>query len=723
MKLLLTGFCLSIVLFVGHAQTTGDSMAEKFRNPPLPYHMNLNVHRSPYEPEKQDALLDSLLRCGYGGMATNVNWTKDYLKNGEAFSSFFRSVRSARNKGMEIWLYDENGYPSGMAGGHILSEHPEWESEGLFFKDTVITGPGEICMQSLPGNPVIAVALPQKSGVAQLNKSEDLRSHLKNSMLEWNAPGGKWKVVQVSSGTLYHGFQAGTNRAGEVLHYPSLLLPEVTNRFIELTHKKYAKASGGLLGDLFFSTFTDEPSSMAMPYNNLGYGVYPWKDNVSKEFKKRYGYSLEDRLVPLMLDSGSEGKKLRVQYFSIISDFMSSNYFKKIKEYCHTQNMKTGGHLLVEESMMACAPLYGDIMSCFRQMDMPGIDVLTVMPDFTRRYMISGRMASSAAELEGNSMVMSEVCPVPDYAIHSGKEAPTLHAKGVINRQLVAGVTKFNNYMKLQHENDAGKTAFNTYVARVSMMTSGGVRASRIAVYYPVETLWSKYRPQPSSLRGWDDVQGGADEAQQLDKLFVRVSNLLYENQWEFSYIDNQGICESVVENGKLSHGQLSWDVLILPGVETISEEAMKRISDFCNKGGKVIAIYATPENSFSAFPSPVIKKYVIDLLQPKPGKHSSFFFEKRFEPYGLDDLLNRLIEKEIVVFPKENVFCSQKIVAGKNIYLITNDNSHPKELDVAIKKGGSWMCWNPQTGEANRFLRNKKVHLGPFESLIIRED
>ncbi|MBX3255308.1 MAG: hypothetical protein KF862_14300 [Chitinophagaceae bacterium] len=723
MKLLLTGFCLGIVVFAGRTQTIDESIAFKFRNPPLPYHMNLNVHHAPYEPAKQDMLLDSLLRCGYGGVATNVNWTEDYLKNSEAFSSFFRFARSARNKGMEVWLYDEKGYPSGMAGGHILSEHPEWESEGMFFKDTVITGPTKTGIPVLPGKLIIATAFPLKNGEVQFEKGEDLRHRLTGGRLQWNAPGGTWKIVQISSGALYHGFQAGTNRAGEVLRYPSLLLPEVTDRFIELTHKKYEEVSGSLLGDLFFSTFTDEPSSMAMPYHNLGYGVYPWKSNVSDAFKKRYGYNLQDRLISLMLDSGREGKKLRVQYFSIIADLMSSNYFKKIKDHCRTQTLKTGGHLLLEESMMACVPLYGNIMSCFRQMDIPGIDVLTVMPDFTRRYMISGRIAASAAELEGNSMVMSEICPVPDYAIHSGKEAPTLHAKGVVNRQLVAGVTKFNNYMQLQHENDAGKKAFNTYVARVSMLMSAGVRASRIAVYYPVETMWSKYRPFPSSLRGWDDVQGGDSDAQQLDQLFIGVSNLLYENQWEYSYIDNQGICESVVEDGKLRHGQSSWDVLILPGVETISEEAMQTISTFCKKGGKVIAIHAVPENSLSAFPSSIVKKYTADLLSAKTKSHQNFFFKKRFEPYGLNDLLSRLLEKEIVIFPKENVFCSQKIAAGKNAYLITNDNSHPKELDVTIKKGKSFMCWNPQTGETYPFIKDKKLRLGAFESIIIKED
>lgn len=47
----------------------------------------------------------------------------------------------------------------------------------------------------------------------------------------------------------------------------------------------------------------------------------------------RYSADLKDVLLPMMLDRGPEGEKLRYRYFRIIADFMSRNYFRQIREY------------------------------------------------------------------------------------------------------------------------------------------------------------------------------------------------------------------------------------------------------------------------------------------------------------------------------------------------------------------------------------------------------
>ena len=75
--------------------------------------------------------------------------------------------------------------------------------------------------------------------------------------------------------------------------------------------------------------------------------------------------------------------------------------------------------------------------------------------------------------------MMVESCPISDYPFHGGKEAPTQQVKGTLNRMILGGATDFNNYLQLQHEDAAGRTAVNEYVARVVGMLVG--RRSRIA--------------------------------------------------------------------------------------------------------------------------------------------------------------------------------------------------------------------------------------------------
>ena len=74
--------------------------------------------------------IDRLHRLGYGGVVMNVDY-KNYLKEPTAFDLFFKSAEYAKSVGMQVWIYDEQYYPSGGAGGLTLDGHPELEAIGL----------------------------------------------------------------------------------------------------------------------------------------------------------------------------------------------------------------------------------------------------------------------------------------------------------------------------------------------------------------------------------------------------------------------------------------------------------------------------------------------------------------------------------------------------------------------------------------------------------------
>lgn len=710
--LLLFGLWMAITVSV----TAQTRKLNKIENPSMMYRMGLNTHSVPHDYTLQDSILRGYLSCGYGSLATNVNWTTDYLNNAEEIHSMFRFAHSANSLGMKVWLYDENWYPSGMANTYILDEHPEWECEGLLFKSIEVKGQESLNLPTLPGRMVLLQALPLVDGTPQIEKAQNISLETGAATLKWTAPEGNWVVVMISTNALRKGFQAGTERGNRVLNYPSLLMPEVGKRFVELTHKRYAEVLGKQLSSLFFATFTDEPSSMALPYNDLGYGVYPWKANVSVEFEKRSGHKLNDDLLWMMFDKGGKGEQARVLYFQIIADFMSNHYFKLIQEYCHFQGILSGGHLLLEEDLMAHAVLYGDIMACYRAMDIPGIDVLTGMPDFTRRYLYSARLASSGAELEGRSDVMTEICPIADHAVYSGKEAPTNDVRGTINRQLVAGVTLFNNYLQLEHEDANGKDQFNKYVARIAESLSGGVRNARIAVYYPIETVWSHLRPVASGLANWDKVSGGAPEAHAHVRTFEAVSDYLYDNQYEFSYLDSKGVIDSEVRKGKLTHALLSWDVVILPNVRTIPEKALERLVDFSKSGGQVIVIDGIPENSLREFPSQHIAALMDEL---KEGRN--YCYIRDVNEGSFNQALKREGLREVVFENKDNILMTHRCIAGKEVFFIVNDSPQEKQVGVKLPRMKSVSVCNPITGRSTCENSSFKVKLDPYQGIIVK--
>ena len=76
------------------------------------------------------AKLGHLRDAGAGGLMTTVS-LKNYLRDEEAWGVLARGVRIAHEMGLRVWIYDEEGYPSGTAGGLVLSRVPEAEALGL----------------------------------------------------------------------------------------------------------------------------------------------------------------------------------------------------------------------------------------------------------------------------------------------------------------------------------------------------------------------------------------------------------------------------------------------------------------------------------------------------------------------------------------------------------------------------------------------------------------
>jgi len=69
------------------------------------------------------------------------------------------TVKTARELGMHVWIYDENSYPSGFAGGHVPAEMPDsyQNGTGLSMEVQEIFEPGndesyEVILKDNEGN-------------------------------------------------------------------------------------------------------------------------------------------------------------------------------------------------------------------------------------------------------------------------------------------------------------------------------------------------------------------------------------------------------------------------------------------------------------------------------------------------------------------------------------------------------------------------------------------
>ena len=638
--------------------------------------------------------------------------------NKEVFQKIKAFNEKAKAKGMDLWLYDEHGYPSGNAGDLVIKENPDWEAMAIYMKDTLVSG-GNINFILPWGEPFIIKAFPVINGTTDFKNPVDLLGLYKGNALKWNAPKGNWNIFAATKYRLYEGYQAADKGGGKLgSHYPSLLIPEPTEAFIRVTHEVYAKKMGADLGNYFTSTFTDEPSLMALQFHSYKdrHAVIPWKELLSEEMEKRYGYKPEDKLVELFYDEGPDGQKIRYQYFHTVADLTSKNYYRKIKDWCADHNFLSGGHMLLEESMIAHVPLYGDIMKCFREMHAPGIDILSCLPENMPVH--TPKLASSAAELMGGAHVMSEPCPVADRELFDGLDPKTPEVRGHLNMLMQGGITDFNCYLQMNNSTLEERIEMNKYVGRIQMLLQGGHVASEIGVVYPVESMWTEFMPRYHRVAGWNDVSGAREKVNSIDKAFQGVSRFMFENCWEYTHLDAQAILDSKVEKGILVHDNLRFKVLVLPYVSTLPQAAWKQLETFVKQGGKIIAIEEKPANSEINFPDTQVQQTFEKLFV----ENKNIVFMKGWTAEKLNDHLNSWLEKPIKVeSDKLPIRLANRKIDGHDVLFIINDSNNEIATKLSFNLKGNFEEWDPITGNISELGKDFNLSLKPYQGKIYR--
>ncbi|HVX66440.1 MAG TPA: hypothetical protein VHA11_07555, partial [Bryobacteraceae bacterium] len=125
------------------------------------------------------------------------------------------TVAAARKLGMEAWLYDENSYPSGFAGGHVPAEMPESWNQGQGLVPRKLTS--------------LAAGSGAKCTVLLKKAGEGWQDVTSSAAAESGA--GDYVCFELA-------FYPKTGWYGG-FSYVDLIRPGVTRKFIELTMRGY----------------------------------------------------------------------------------------------------------------------------------------------------------------------------------------------------------------------------------------------------------------------------------------------------------------------------------------------------------------------------------------------------------------------------------------------------------------------------------------------------
>ncbi len=188
------------------------------------------------------------------------------------FKLWSNAIHHARTIGAELWIYDENSYPSGFAGGWVPEAMPEARAVNLVAEESA--------RAPKASDDLVAVFRLHQ------DHAEEITGGIRTGA---ELPEGRYLAIRRRYGRQSDWFAGWW--------YVDLLRPGVTEKFLELTLEPYRQRWGDEFGRLIRGVFTDEP-------HLSGAGGLPWTDDFADQFRRRRGYELVPHLVSLFAPIG-----------------------------------------------------------------------------------------------------------------------------------------------------------------------------------------------------------------------------------------------------------------------------------------------------------------------------------------------------------------------------------------------------------------------------------
>ena len=536
------------------------------RHYPIPHEMNgrllklihgFGFRREDSKEKREeiiDATLDRLYRLGYGGIVTNVD-NDLYLESEANWESLRYVVRSAKRIGFRVWLYDEKGYPSGGAGGLTLRQHPEFEALALV----------EVRAEGCEPGGTVSIALP--AGHEYFIEDGNVTLAEDGKAVSAKADGeGVARAYAVKR--LYEGTHAEHNVC-ECRRYINVLDPGATKAFIDNTYEAYRRNLGDLFGEIE-AIFTDEPSIMAAYLNA---GLYPrsvldqyddtlpllplvvWDRHLPEKYEAKWGEALLPRLSDLFGSKTDENAQTRCRFFATTSEMYENAYFKQLGDWCENAGLSFSGHVLLEEEILHHPLFEGNIFRFVQHMGVPGIDMLTTMPDGVLRQAPTPKLISSAAHWQGKTEVMSEVSAHMQGAF--GQKYGLKEIKGAIALQRALGVTIFPSYYIDSTVPEEEFRTVNEFAGNLCRVLDSAALSSaswfnmmrRTLLVYPIEAAFASSFGSGAQL----GAREHSEDERRLEASWQRLNRKLLLSGIEYEIVDTRALLEEAhIENGRV---------------------------------------------------------------------------------------------------------------------------------------------------------------------------
>ena len=536
-------------------------------------------------------MADVFRDMGMGGAHFHVRTglTNTYLSD-----EFMELMKTAHEdfakRNMLSWLYDEDRWPSGAAGGLVTADH-RFRARFLVLTSSPLSD--EIFSDQNYSSSASSVRSNERTLLARYEielKDGCLSSYRMLGDDEEPDPGKlvRYAYLEISGDNPWFNDQA----------YANTLDKKAIDEFIRQTHERYLKVLGEYFGKDIPAIFTDEPQFPAK--QRIGFAeddrtvIIPFSDDFEEDFSVRYGHSLLESLPELFWElPGNEYSVTRYEYHDFVSERFAEAFADNVGKWCREHGILLTGHMMDEPTLNSQTAALGEAMRSYRGFAIPGIDMLCDKREFT-----TAKQAASAAHQLGAPGVMSELYGVTGYYFDfrgHKLQGDWQAALGVTVRvphltwTSMAGEAKRDYPASIGYQSPWYKEYkyIEDYFGRLNTALTRGKPSVKVGVIHPIESFW---------LLWGNDAQTGEIRKQRDEEFSALVDWLL------FGFIDFDFIAESLlsgfengVSNGRFKCGQMEYDAIIIPDLITIRSSTLRLIREFAKAGGKVIIAGKTP--------------------------------------------------------------------------------------------------------------------------------
>ncbi len=612
--------------------------ASKNRYKPI---FNLYDYGEPLTEEAINNQLKEIRDKGFGGIGINGRTNNKELKSvDEWLSVYMQNVKiycdTAKQLDLEVWIFDEWGFPSGGASGLVLTEENRAKKLNKAIDITLEAGetlniPAPERLLSVGVFPVDRFAVYGALDNAEILTVEDVIKY--EAKQKCRIVAVTWENCSFVTHELRNIKSPDIDKS--TVGTVDIMDAETVRKFLDNMHERYVPYIGDEFGKTVKGFFYDEPEIC---------WDFPYSPGLPEYFEKLYNYKLTDILPIILAYTYQQGihlgtpqfhsqlKKSFMDYTEAWNKMLAENFYGQIEKWCHKHNMLSVGHQDLDHEIELLNTVSGSFFYNSLRNDMPGVDIIwdNIIPE---KFADFPRLAGSVKYIADKSGAMSETFAA------MGHNMPPDVMRFDLEHQILRGIDRFFLYVTGQNpERFANGGEFQKDVMQratfINQLINAGEKQTKIALYVPTkEITYERMQLNPHKRN-----------AMQISDQVNMISEALCYAPLDFDYVWEEGL-------GRL--GDKNYQVLILPRA-VLSRSEVEAVEGFRSQGGRVISVFENCEQTVT----------------------DAFY-------YNLWELVENLPKSVMVESKIKRISMTTRQINGETVYAFLNESE--RETDAQI--------------------------------------